>query len=145
MNFFARQRVEGRSVIILLSKVFLFFFPYILPKQKISTPEGFSRISHFKKSFLSPVCHRKFLNQRRLVKLLYPHTLVYDGRLHEMERSYAVWSEMKNKTKQEIRKQKVSPVPFARPIRSRETELGAVWAICYYIPCYISHTSPICD
>lgn len=32
------------------------FFSCVLPKQKISTPEGFSRISQFKKSFLDPAC-----------------------------------------------------------------------------------------
>lgn len=52
MNFFSSDNgSEGKSVIILLSKVFPSVFPCILPKQKISTPEGLSRISQFKKSF----------------------------------------------------------------------------------------------
>lgn len=49
--FLEWQGSEGNSVIILLSKVFPSVFPCILPKQKISTPEGLSRISQFKKSF----------------------------------------------------------------------------------------------
>jgi len=53
-----RLRRKLRHYIIIISKVFLFLFSRVLPKQKISIhPKDSREFLNLKKSFSSPVCH----------------------------------------------------------------------------------------
>lgn len=135
MNFFERQlgSKESRSLYY-YQKFFSSSFRSFYQNKRFLHPKDSREFLNLKKIvFKSGMSSLKFLRQRRLVKLC--ATPWCEVRLNEIERSFVGYDKKKMKIKFFLF--------LVRPIRSVGTTGCCMCsAVRYYIPCYISHTSP---